>query len=763
MAKLRKWAPSVSTEDLKALWVHMDSNNSGEVTHHQLSLGLYRLELESWPDASAKQLQHTISEMNAAAKHWHRAPGNWYKLFLLIDTDDSGHIGFDELQSLIRGSFPSLSVSPQHISDEEIKALWKKLDEKRTSNANVQQFMSFMRKWGAEHSMHRLTSYSEEMRGISETMGRDIASEIAAAPALNVADLAAVTSRLAEMLLQWVVARGIGGVTLRSDATSPALWIHLLDHVVIDKSGRLTFSEFEDACKSILKVGKVATDDELKALWRAIDSNGSQEITPKEFGLGCYRIQVECWPSLEVAEIPRYIQILNRAVDKWHMCAGNWYKVFVKCDLNGSGDLDFEEWRNIVRRSFPGLSISSQELSEDSLRGLWRSIDDDLSSRATVKEFMLFMRQHEKSLQKSGIKQAQAVRKKQSLPSIARSREQLVSLAHHLQAALLAYWAKKGVHSDNRSCSWPQFFKDVGKDRSSRIPFDELEKLMTERMRHPTCTDDEVIKGVTRDDLIALYNVAIAGRTRLKEVAVKDWILCLYRIDIEEWPDYDSKNITRVVDIINEAGQRWHQAGGNWYKVFRRVYPDDSGTMTFEDFRGMCYNPLPCLSISSKCVREADLKALWKGLDQDRSGLTSVNEFMIFMRKHGTVQLHQSPGCKRARGQDTLARSRAEAEKIPGIDALSADHCALISRALGKESSETLAAAYSKWGIPWSGFVSEWDLLSVVRELLKISEDQMDDDTIYIIWRHLDSDGVGQVAVEEILQLADMLRCDTSA
>merc|ERR1719506_2741156 len=103
-----------------------------------------------------------------------------------------------------------------------------------------------MRKWGVEHSMHRLTSYSEKMRGISETMGRDIASEIAAAPALAVADLAAVTSRLAEMLLQWVVARGIGGVTLRSDATSPALWIHLLDHVVIDKSGRLTFSEFED-------------------------------------------------------------------------------------------------------------------------------------------------------------------------------------------------------------------------------------------------------------------------------------------------------------------------------------------------------------------------------------------------------------------------------------------------------------------------------------------------------------------------------------
>merc|ERR1712093_271438 len=98
----------------------------------------------------------------------------------------------------------------------------------------------------------------------------------------------------------------------------------------------------------------------------------------------------------------------------------------------------------------------------------------------------------------------------------------------------------------------------------------------------------------------------------------------------------------------------------------------------------MCYRPLPCLAIPQKRLKEVDLKALWKALDKDKSGLTNVNEFMIFMRKHGTCQLHRSPSARhRFVGLSSRAELREDADGMgTGLGSLSADQLALLSTAL---------------------------------------------------------------------------------
>merc|ERR1712072_558768 len=215
-------------------------------------------------------------------------------------------------------------------------------------------------------------------------------------------------------------------------------------------------------------------------------------------------------------------------------------------------------------------------MSDTDVRGLWRAIDDDRSSKVSVKEFMAFMRIHGKAFDRLHNKPRKA--EKTIVPLIERSREQLKAVVRLLEAALTAYWAKRGVHT--HTDSWGKFFGDADRDGSGRLTFDELSKVLIERLRHKTCTEDEIVKGVTRDDLIALWNVADADRS--SEVTAKEWALCLYRIEIEEWPDYDAENLRHVVDIINEAAQRWHRAGGNWYKVFKTVDTDGSGEMGFD-------------------------------------------------------------------------------------------------------------------------------------------------------------------------------------
>jgi len=196
-------------------------------------------------------------------------------------------------------------------------------------------------------------------------------------------------------------------------------------------------------------------------------------------------------------------------------------------------------------------------------------MDKDRSAKLSVKEFMQFMRLHGRSLDKIS-KQHRVVEERVALPQIERTREQLQTAVRLLENALLAYWGKHGVHIDTNERTWPKFFKEADKDGSTRLSFEELWNE-SQRLRRHNCAENELIKGVSRDDLIALYNVADANQSQ--EVTAKEWAVCLYRIELEQWPDYDPESLRRVVDTINEAAQRWHRAGGNWYKVFRKVTP----------------------------------------------------------------------------------------------------------------------------------------------------------------------------------------------
>jgi len=342
------------------------------------------------------------------------------------------------------------------------------------------------------------------------------------------------------------------------------------------------------------------------------------------------------------------------------------------------------------------------------------------------------------------------------------SQERLRCIKDTLERALADYWARRGVNVNAFSGGWDNFFNEADSRRSKRLSLPELQELLEKRLRSPLEKKDDdfikgvkdVVKGVSQDDLRALWaNVDIDGSG---EITSDEWKLALYRIELQFWPDDDEVIVADVVDKMSDAAEKWHQAGGNWYKVFTKLDSDHSGSMEFDEMRAMIRRPLPCLAIPPKIISDEGLRRLWKALDADRSGEVTVQEFMVFMRRRGTRQLTRKDG---NRQRDLSNKGRLSLSEQPSMCVYLSEMQALVlCQTLARHSYSTVAAAYKRWDRPFSGSVGELEWLTVTRELLGLSEAQLEDDAVHLVWRIVDPDGVGQVPLEAIFALQDQLK-----
>merc|ERR1712232_1235032 len=117
----------------------------------------YRLEVSTWDDVPEGEgtLERVVARISDAAQLWHRCGGNWYKVFRIFDEDESGAICFDEFREIVRRPCPCLAISKKSVSDRDLKALWKVMDDDLSSYISVSEFMVFMRRVGAKHADHR--------------------------------------------------------------------------------------------------------------------------------------------------------------------------------------------------------------------------------------------------------------------------------------------------------------------------------------------------------------------------------------------------------------------------------------------------------------------------------------------------------------------------------------------------------------------------------------------------------------------------------
>ena len=145
---------------LRAFWAFIDDDDSGEVTIAEFQNATYLLVLAGWDDYEEKQLRALVNRLNLAVETRHERKSfyqtqqgpqqeerfNWYKIFVMMDLDGSGRMGYEELVGCIRGQYPCLSLNKKQFSLCWIRGLWKAIDVDRSGDVTVDEFVAFMRR-----------------------------------------------------------------------------------------------------------------------------------------------------------------------------------------------------------------------------------------------------------------------------------------------------------------------------------------------------------------------------------------------------------------------------------------------------------------------------------------------------------------------------------------------------------------------------------------------------------------------------------------
>ena len=153
-------------DELRGLWAYIDHDGSGQATIEEFQHACYLLLLEGWPSLEDGDLTRLCGALNDAAVREYRADGgNWFKIFTFFDTDESGRLGFEELEGVARMRDPGLNLRDDDVDLDELRGLWKAIDKDSSGDVTVDEFMHFMRANAADQ-FHEITDYSRAKRGL---------------------------------------------------------------------------------------------------------------------------------------------------------------------------------------------------------------------------------------------------------------------------------------------------------------------------------------------------------------------------------------------------------------------------------------------------------------------------------------------------------------------------------------------------------------------------------------------------------------------
>jgi len=265
---------------------------------------------------------------------------SWYKLFVHMDDDCSGKVNFHELEDMIRNE---LKVSKAKLSDEQLRAVWRALDEDESGLITVGEFGSFMRLGDHIHA-------SDEPVKAKLIKKKEVEAE-------------AVRQQHKELISMWKDSR------------------ELDTNTVTERTAQLRKAEAGRGAAAVarLKQQNAATAQALRQ--ELIETSGMKKAGDSSFSA----------PPATAEVVLQVSTILNhRMVDIFlDPQARSWYKLFVHMDDDCSGKITFHEFEDMIRNE---LKVSTSKLSAEQLRSVWHALDDDGSGLVTVGEFGKFMR-----------------------------------------------------------------------------------------------------------------------------------------------------------------------------------------------------------------------------------------------------------------------------------------------------------------------------------------------------------------------------------
>jgi Ca2+-binding EF-hand superfamily protein len=167
-----------------------------------------------------------------------------------------------------------------------------------------------------------------------------------------------------------VLMKAGGDGTINSDTTRQPLY--LFKKLDRDRSGALDHKELVDGLKRVaVDGGEHANDRHIELFVRAIDANNDGQIVFSEFMDGLLRFKAD-----------NARQMLRAA--SYRFGGQDWKHVFVEYDKDKNGDLNFEEFRHMMRTA---AKCGKSVIDDDQLKQLFRLIDGDGTGTIDYEEF----------------------------------------------------------------------------------------------------------------------------------------------------------------------------------------------------------------------------------------------------------------------------------------------------------------------------------------------------------------------------------------
>jgi len=420
--------------------------------------------------------------------------------------------------------------------------------------------------------------------------------------------------------------------------------------------------------------------------------------------------------------------------------------IFGRFDKDASGQLSDEEVRMALRRT---LRIPPSSIPDSEVYSLCATLDTDNSGQVSVTELVAFMGAEPEVSKRTG-------RTVTGLPPARRPPPPPTVLEPEVAEKLRAK-IKAAAYTGHSGRQLDVIFGRFDKDGSGQLDVDEVRRALrrTLRIAPAVISDAEITKlcntldsdksgSVSVSELVDFIGAEpeVSKRTGKSLAGISLEIKAPRKNQLE--PDV----IEKLRSKIKAAAYTGH-TGRQLDVLFARFDNDGSGNLEVEEVRRALRRTL---HITQAMISDAEISALCKLLDTDRSGSVSIRELVDFIGPEPEI----SKRTGKALSQERLERhvvARAPPRLEPQmLEKVRSKVKAAAYMGVGGKSGRNMEALFTEFDKDGSGQLEPEEVKRALRRTLKIPSSDISDDLIAQLCSTLDGDSSGSVSVKELIE-----------